>query len=91
MTVARLKRAEPVTHRNIGEVWAPVVRDARSEDTVSPRALRVLLTRAELCGRRLPGRIDGGDVDLVARMLEAQELGRNAGYWIILVRNVGEG
>ena len=68
-----------------------MVRDTPIEDAVSPRALPVLLPRAKLGGRGVPGRVDGGDVDLVARMLEAQELGRNAGYWIILVRNVGEG
>ena len=55
-----------------------MVRDARVEHAVCVRALPVLLTRAELCGRRLPGRIDGSDVDLVAGVLEVQELGWDA-------------
>ena len=68
-----------------------MVRHASIQDIVTSSTVLVLLTWAERCGGIVTSRIHSRDVDLVARMLEAQELGRNAGYWIILVRNVGEG
>ena len=67
-----------------------MVRDTPIEDAVSPRALPVLLPRAKLGGRGVPGRVDGGDVDLVARMLEVQERWRDAGDRVVLVRDVRE-
>lgn len=82
------KRAETVPHRDVCEVRSPVVRNTRIDDAVSLRAVLVLLARAELRSRRCPRRIDGGDMDLVAWMLEVQKLGRNAGNWVILVRDV---
>ena len=51
-----------------------MVRDTPIEDAVPPRALPVLLPRAKLGSRSVSGRVDGGDVDLVARMLEVAGL-----------------
>ena len=67
-----------------------MVVDAEIEQRVARGAVLVLLARAKLRGGDISARIHGGDVDLVTRMLEIGELGRDLGDRVMLVRDICE-
>ena len=64
-----------------------MVVDAEIEQRVARGAVLVLLARAKLRGGDISARIHGGDVDLVTRMLEIGELGRDLGDRVMLFRD----
>ena len=68
-----------------------MVVDAEIEQRVARGAVLVLLARAKLRGGDISARIHGGDVDLVARVLEVEELWRDFGDGVVLVRDKREG
>lgn len=82
--------AEPVGHRDVRKVRPPVVVHAQIEQALARRAVLVLLTRATEGGRDVAALVHSSDVDLVARVLEVEELWWNTGNRVILIRNERE-